>query len=128
MPALVLALRNVQEREFVRRQIASALGRMGAEAVFGLVESLGDRNASVRYAAAVALAQIGPEAKAAVPALIKGLNDPANFVRAAAAVALKTIDPGQAAKAGLKKAVFQDLPIQYGPEMLDLRVFFARSG
>jgi HEAT repeat protein len=73
--------------------MASALGRIGPNAVSALVELLADSSELARLGAVLALHQIGPSAQAAVPALTKLESDPADFVRAAAA-ALKAINVG----------------------------------
>ena len=56
-----------------------------------LVKDLKDQKADVRINAANALANIGPEAKAAVPALIETLKDEKAYVRRAAGAALDKI-------------------------------------
>jgi HEAT repeat protein len=99
--ALMEALKR-EDVEFVRRGIASAMGRVGPQAVPALVDALEDRNDSMRHSAALALSQIGPSAKAAVPALTKALNDPVDFVQAAAGMALKRIDAVAAVKSPAK--------------------------
>lgn len=65
----------------------------GARAVPALTESLQHEDAKVRIAAALALAEIGPTARAAVPALLdQALHDPVLYAGTTAAGALKTID------------------------------------
>jgi HEAT repeats len=54
------------------------LGAMAKPAVPALIESLSDKDKSVRAAAATCLSLIGPEAKEAVPALIQALNREGN--------------------------------------------------
>ena len=79
---------------FVRRDVAVALGSLGAgaqPAVPALIVALKDKLGNVRLAAAESLAQIGPKAKAAIPALQASLQDRNNGVRYAAAQALKKI-------------------------------------
>lgn len=56
-----------------------------------LIKALGDSNRWVRISAAVALGQIGPEAKEAVPSLIKALGDSDPGMRYRAAEALGKI-------------------------------------
>jgi HEAT repeat protein len=92
LPALNQALMH-EEVEYVRRGIASALSRVGPDAVPGLVEALTNSSASVRQAAILALGQMGPEAKRAAPALTEALHDKEGFVRSAAGVAIKRVDP-----------------------------------
>jgi len=54
---------------------------------------LKDNDEDVREAAAFALGEIGPDAKAAVPVLSKALRDGDEGVREAAADALEKIQP-----------------------------------
>jgi len=56
-----------------------------AKAVPGLIEALRDENPSVRDAAAMALREMGPEAKAAIPALAQLLRDEDGYLRVTAA-------------------------------------------
>jgi HEAT repeat protein len=72
---------------------ASALARIGPDAVPGLIGALGDRDAEVRADAAHALALMGPKASVAVPALTHALADPDENVERAAARALGQIGP-----------------------------------
>ncbi len=82
IPDLVFALRD--KVAFVRRRAAGALGVLRANpklAVPGLIQALQDEDrapdrssTSVPVVAALALANYGPEAKAAVPALLKALE------------------------------------------------------
>jgi len=60
-----------------------------AAAVPGLTEALRDENPSVREAAALALREMGPEAKAAIPALAQLLRDPDGYIRITAAHTLE---------------------------------------
>lgn len=69
--ALLYALRD--KDYLVSDTAAEALGRMGARAVPGLIDALGDPNVDVRGAAIDALGQIADPAS--VPALIRCLND-----------------------------------------------------
>jgi HEAT repeat protein len=65
----------------------------GARAVPALTESLKSNDAKVRIAAARALAEIGPVAKAAVPNLLdQALHDPVLYAGTTAAGALREID------------------------------------
>lgn len=65
----------------------------GARAVPALTDSLQHKDAKVRIAAALALAEIGLAANAAVPALLdQALHDPVLYAGTTAAGALKTID------------------------------------
>jgi HEAT repeat protein len=71
---------------------ASALGRMGQEAVAPLDRALADKNSLVRSNAACALEDIGPAARAAVPSLIRLLKDRDDLVRERAIFALREIN------------------------------------
>ncbi len=65
----------------------------GARAVPALVDSLMNKDAKVRIAAAQALAEIGPDAKPAVPGLLnQALHDPVLYAGTTAAGALRKID------------------------------------
>ena len=63
------------------------------ETISYLIEALKDEDWCVRYFAAIALGDIGPEAKKAVPALIEALKDEDENVRGNAAIALGKIGP-----------------------------------
>ena len=58
-----------------------------------LNETLKDENNHGRAMAALALKEIGPDAKAAVPALIEALKDKDGYVRQQAAGAMGRIGP-----------------------------------
>jgi len=73
----------------------SLLGKEALEAGPDLVECL-TKEQLVRQTAALALGNIGPEARAAIPALTNALNDPAWSVRRQAAIALGQIGPDAA--------------------------------
>jgi HEAT repeat protein len=87
IPALVEALKE-QPRMFAGGP-AEALGRIGPEAVPALTEALKDR--SLRFGAAIALSEIGLEAKQAMPALIEALKDESPTIRSSIARALGSI-------------------------------------
>jgi HEAT repeat protein len=72
-----------------------------ATVVPALIDAMQDKNLYVRRDAARALADFGPEAKAAVEPLIARLKDEEPSVRKAAAASLKQIDPAAAKKAGV---------------------------
>ena len=65
-----------------------ALGKMGVPAIPALTALLHDRDRNIRQAAAVALGEMGSNAKAAVPSLTELLNDQDSWVRAFTALAL----------------------------------------
>jgi HEAT repeat protein len=69
------------------------IGESKTELFAALGDALKDKNASVRYAAALALFGLGPEVKSAVPVLSDGLKDKDVRVRRAAAMALGEIGP-----------------------------------
>jgi HEAT repeat protein len=58
-----------------------------------LIKALGDNDENVRYWAAEALGEIGPEAKDAIPALIKALSDNDESVRIKAIYVIGRIGP-----------------------------------
>jgi HEAT repeat protein len=60
------------------------------EAVSGLTDALQDQDPSVRGAAAMALREIGADAKSAIPALAQMLRDPDGYLRTIAAHTLET--------------------------------------
>jgi HEAT repeat protein len=72
----------------------SGMGPAAAPAVPALIAALDDPEASVRFPVTVALAEIGPAAKAAVPRLKKMMEEEINDeIAAAARRALKRIQP-----------------------------------
>ncbi|MBN1282247.1 MAG: HEAT repeat domain-containing protein [Proteobacteria bacterium] len=94
VPALVEELKN-SDRYYSRHAVVRLLGEIGSEtAVPVLTAALKDADVAIRDAAAGALGEIGPEAKAAVPALVAALKEEVWCVRAAAAGALGHVDPG----------------------------------
>jgi len=64
-----------------------------AQGALGLSDALKSPQPLVRQNAALALGEVGPEAKAAVPALAEALRDPEWVVRRQAAVALGRLGP-----------------------------------
>lgn len=80
--------------ESIENELATALGKIGAEAVPLLIEYLDHQNSDVRCWAAITLGHIGPDAAAAVTKLVDLLSDP--DVRLCAAVALGKIGPASA--------------------------------
>ncbi len=91
-PALLDSLRA--DDIFLRAAITSALIRIGAPAVPGLIRALFDDNRAVRRAAAKALGKIGDER--AVAPLSVSLKDGDDGVRKFAAEALRRIDTPKA--------------------------------
>lgn len=97
-------VRLLYDREDIRNEAVQSLGRLKAAAVPDLIRALADKNCDVRWGAAVALGEIGPEAKEAVPALIRAMGDEEEEVRDAAVRALGWIGPEAGAAApGLVK-------------------------
>jgi len=93
VPALIQALRNEEEDSDLRQAASDALGAIGSEAVPVLVQALADEDERVRWAAARALEDMGPQAVEAIPALIQALRDGDEDVSWAAASALGDIGP-----------------------------------
>ena len=81
------------------------------------IEVLKDKDVRVRNAAATALGQIGPAAKAAVPALIEALKDKDRTVRRVAAFVLGQIGP--AAVPALIEALKKDRVGRYSTAVVD---------
>jgi HEAT repeat protein len=89
--------------------LLAELGPAAAPAVEPLTTALADDDPGIRMQAALALGQIGPEAKTAVPALIGVLeNEPLTGVRYTAAYALGLIGDKQAVPALKKASVGKD--------------------
>jgi len=94
--ALRAALLNRQELDFVRAEVASALGTMkGVAARDALVAGTRERDARTRRAAASALGNFrDAEAAAALTRLLAGDGDRSYYVQSAAAAALgRTLQP-----------------------------------
>jgi HEAT repeat protein len=92
VPTLIPLLND--EDVNVRRNAASALGNLGAEAkasVATLILTLKDKNARVRSNAAYALGNMGLEAKQSVAALLNAVGDEDGIVRSNAANSLSLI-------------------------------------
>jgi hypothetical protein len=99
LPALRAALKEAALKDgdaAVRNAAAHAVLQVGpqpASEIAGLIASLKDDLDVVRFNAAIALGDLGPEAREAVPALTHAhLRDPDAAVRVEAAVALWKID------------------------------------
>jgi RNA polymerase sigma factor (sigma-70 family) len=92
LPVLFAAL--MDSSNGAGEEAAYALATMGADIVPKLVDVLKEKSSAVAHArAALALRQLGPDAKPAVPALIDALKDEALQVRSYAANALGSIGP-----------------------------------
>lgn len=99
-------------REPTEQEVASAaLARIGAPAVPSLIQGLRHQDPYVREQAALVLAKIGPEARAAVGELTAALDDEDSRVRKAASRALGQIGPaaGEAVPA-LMRSLMQPAP------------------
>ena len=86
--------------EWVRRNVAEALGRMRGDAdaaVSALCQLLKDEDGQTRYEAAYALARLGEKAAAAVPVLAEALYDTDNrYVSGHSVTALQRIGTAEA--------------------------------
>lgn len=80
-------------QETLQETAATALARIGPEAISALVQALRDVDPQVRIQAALALARMGPDASPAVPALMEALSDRDEAVRRSAARALGQVGP-----------------------------------
>jgi HEAT repeat protein len=80
-------------QETLQETAATALARIGPEAIPALVQALRDADPQVRSQAALALARMGPDASPAVPALMEALSDRDENVRRCAARALGQVGP-----------------------------------
>ncbi len=103
LPLLRTVLKDIALRdseESVRAAAVRAVLQVGPQPgseVAGLVQSLQDELAAVRFHAAIALGEFGREAEPAIPGLIQiCLRDPDPGVRVEAAVALWKIDHNKA--------------------------------
>jgi TonB family protein len=88
-PAWLKALRYPDPR--VRRSAPQQIQRFGKRAVSPLIEALTDDDAGVRSAAAIALGNIGSDARTAVPALTRASMDADSRVRDASVQALSKL-------------------------------------
>lgn len=98
IPALVKGLGGNAMKEDGENLKAQVLTRMGSTAVPALIDAL--TNSRSDYMAAVALGNMGPEAKQAIPALTRLLKD--SIMREAAADALKKIGTTPEVEAALR--------------------------
>src|SRR5262249_4217552 len=76
VPNLTAILKDSKEKKEVQEAAALALGKIGASGVGALMATLKhhDTDMSVRRAAVLGLAGVGPDAKPAIPALIDEMN------------------------------------------------------
>jgi HEAT repeat protein len=97
----VKALRHLLKAYSQREDLHPVLvaGRIaknkGAESVSQLATALKDADSSIRWAAAMLLGLMGPEAKVSRPDLLKATSDTSLDVRDAAAEALANVERGQ---------------------------------
>jgi HEAT repeat protein len=99
VPVLIEALKQKDEISVgtVLPVAAKALGRLGSAAVPALIETLEVKDGKLQAYAAMALKQMGPDAKPAVAALIgvvKQYKEPAELAKLQAIAALGKIGPG----------------------------------
>jgi HEAT repeat protein len=94
-PALSVLTKAIKEDKYpdIKKAALAALKNMGRDAVPALNAALEDPETDIRWRAADALANIGPEAAEAVSALASKLDDPDHHVRSSAANALVKIGP-----------------------------------
>jgi HEAT repeat protein len=101
-PALVPLIQSREKGDVaIRHKAIVTVGYMGVlgnsaavkPALPGLIDSLKDKDESIRIAAFDALYHIGPEAKLAFAALQDALTDPSESMRSLAARAMSSIDP-----------------------------------
>ena len=91
IPVLVSALKEPNYK--ISSTAGKGLARLGAEVVPTLVEIIKTRKSPEAYAAAEALAKVGPGAKSALPFLTEMLKDKDTSLRSVAAAALGAIGP-----------------------------------
>jgi HEAT repeat protein len=91
---LIADLKSSQEGDRIKaaRLLQQRKGEP-AQVVPALIEALKDKDADVRWSAAIGLGYFGEEAKDAIPALQAALRDRDARVREGASVALSRIDP-----------------------------------
>lgn len=89
------ALRWLQDGEIAVKELVDVV-RMAPEALDRVAAGLGGDEWTMRYVAALALAEIGSDASQAVPQLVERLNDDDDNVAKAAASALVSIGPDAA--------------------------------
>ena len=82
------------ERKIAVRTLTNRKGE-AAQVVPALIESLKDKEADVRWSAAIGLGQFGEQARDAIPALQAALSDHDARVREAAGKAMVRIDPAR---------------------------------
>lgn len=86
------AMKSPKAKE--RKKAATVLGNVGTvdpRSITALIESIGDKDATVRDAAVLSLSKIGPPALAAEKALTEATRDPDAMVRSHAGNALERL-------------------------------------
>ena len=100
MPGLLKALREINDvSRWATPYLLRQFGPKAKDAVPHLITQLGDRDPGNRLVAALALGEIGADARGAAAALLKALEDPSAEVRVGAAAALARLDPTREALA-----------------------------
>ena len=84
--------------EEVRQNLAVALARLSPDSLPKLTLTLRDHSADRRAGAALALALVGPPARAALPDLLQALSDESSTVRRQASFAISRILPGRSSE------------------------------
>jgi hypothetical protein len=113
VPALIEALQDKEKR--VRQYAASALARVGKDAVGPLLALLKGKDKSQRANAAYVLGHLGAAGQEALPLLLKALKDEDAAVRVRAAFAVERL------VAAAKKAVPSGMPA-YAQNMMGRQV------
>ena len=91
---LIGDLRSAQEGDRIKAaRLLPARTGDAAKIVPALIEVLKDKDADIRWSAAIGLGYFGEQAKDAIPALQEAQHDRDARVREAAGVALSRIDP-----------------------------------
>jgi HEAT repeat protein len=101
---LLADLKSTQEGDRIKavRLLPDRKGD-AAQVVPALIDVLNDKDADIRWSAAIGLGYFGEEAKEAIPALQKAQSDRDARVREAAGVALSRIDPETFPKPSIQK-------------------------
>ncbi len=95
-PQMIADLKSVNDRDrIVAVRLLPQRKGEAAQVVPALTEALKDKDADVRWSAAIGLGYFGARAKDAVPALQAAQRDRDARVREGASVALSRIDPEQ---------------------------------
>ena len=125
IPELLYSLKNDESHD-VRMEIIRALERIGGQAnktVPALIESLGDNDWQIRWAAAGALTSFGKKSAMAVPELINLLRDENEYVKNAAISTLGKMGPISVA------AMMDELekPVDFVEDQLYMHIICTRA-